>query len=95
MFVSRQEGERDTIWLITKRDEQEREIEFARITPDSRVAKLNISVTDGGDNTSNVHITYVFTALCEEGNRFIEDLTEEDCAADILGVMARAIRYQD
>ena len=76
VFTSNQKGEKDTIWLITKRDEGHKEIEFARITPESRVAKLNISVADADDGTSLVNITYVFTALNESGNKFIEALTE-------------------
>ena len=76
VFTSRQKGEKDAIWLITKRDVDNKEIEFARITPESRVAKLNISVEDAGDGTSRVNITYVFTALNESGNMFIEALTE-------------------
>jgi hypothetical protein len=59
VFTSSQKGEKDTIWLITKRDEGHKEIEFARITPESRVAKLNIFVEDADDGTSLVNITYV------------------------------------
>ena len=76
VFTSRQKGEKDTIWLITKRDEDNKEIEFARITPESRVAKLNISVEDADEGASLVNITYVITALNESGNKFIEELTE-------------------
>jgi hypothetical protein len=77
VFTSSQKGEKDTIWLITKRDEDKKEIEFVRITPESRVAKLNISVEDADDGTSLVNITYVFTALNESGNKFLESLTED------------------
>jgi len=76
VFTSKQKGEKDTIWLITKRDEANKETEFARITPESRVAKLNIVVDDADDGTSLVTITYVITALNESGNKFIEELTE-------------------
>ena len=78
VFLSHQEGEEDTIWLITKRDIEKREIVFARITPDSRASKLTISV-EGRDHdpSSRVHVTYTFTALSEEGNQFIDAFTEE------------------
>ena len=76
VFTSKQKGEKDTIWLITKRDEANKETEFARITPESRVAKLNISVEDADEGASLVNITYVITALNESGNKFIEELTE-------------------
>jgi hypothetical protein len=76
VFTSSQKGEKDTIWLITRRDEDKKEIEFARITPESRAAKLNVSVEDADDGNSLVNITYVITALNESGNSFLEALTE-------------------
>jgi hypothetical protein len=83
VFTSRSEGEKDTIWLITKRDDSACETKFARITPDSRVADVTIRIEDGGNHTSRVHITYTITALTEEGNRFIEDFTEENFVKDM------------
>ena len=77
VFTSQHDGERNTIWLVTKRDENNKEIEFARITPESRVATLSISVKEHEGETSLVNISYTFTALNENGNRFIEDWTEE------------------
>lgn len=77
VFTSSHGGEKDTIWLITKRDENNKEIEFVRITPESRVAKLVISVEEAKDGNSIVNISYTYTALNENGNRFIEELSEE------------------
>ena len=79
VFISNSsnEGEAGTIWLITKRDEEQKEIEFARITPNSRAARLVISVEETEEIKSLVNISYTFTALNEKGNRFIEDFTEE------------------
>ncbi len=75
VFLSRQEGEKDTIWMITKRDVQHREIEFVRATPESRIARLTIVVDEKAPSVSKVQITYVITALCEEGNQFLEAFT--------------------
>jgi len=77
VFLSRQEGEKDTIWMITKRDVQNREIEFIRMTPESRIARLTISVDEKEAMVSKVVITYVITSLCEKGNQFIAAFTEE------------------
>ncbi|MBW2585036.1 MAG: hypothetical protein JRE36_16110 [Deltaproteobacteria bacterium] len=66
VFLSRQEGEKDTIWMITKRDVHSREI-----------ARLTIAVDEKAANISKVKITYVITALCEKGNIFLEAFTEE------------------
>jgi hypothetical protein len=77
VFLSRQEGEKDTIWMITKRDVQIREIEFVRATPESRIARLTIAVDEKEAQVSKVQITYAITALCEEGNQFLEAFTAE------------------
>jgi len=81
VFLSRQEGEKDTIWMITKRDVQNREIEFVRATPESRIARLTISVDEKEAMVSKVMITYVITSLCEKGNQFLAAFTEEKFAA--------------
>jgi hypothetical protein len=78
VFLSRQEGEKDTIWMISKRDVQNREIEFVRATPESRIARLTIAVDNKAENLAKVKITYVITALCQEGNRFLEAFTPEN-----------------
>ena len=83
VFISRQKGEEDTIWLITKKDDQTCETEFARITPGSRVAHVTVGIEDGGNQKSQVHITYTITALTETGNKFIENFTEENFVKDM------------
>jgi hypothetical protein len=77
VFLSRQEGELDTIWMITKRDVLNLEIEFVRATPESRIARLTITVNEKAANLSTVTITYIITALGEEGNQFLEAFTRE------------------
>lgn len=83
VFTSRGAGEKDTIWLITKRDDTAHETVFARITPESRVAEVTVRIEDGGEQTSRVHINYTITAITEEGNRFIENFTEENFVEDM------------
>ncbi len=78
VFLSRQEGEKDTIWMITRRDVTNREIEFVRATPESRIARLVIAVDEKAPKVSKVKITYIITALCEEGNRFLEAFTQDN-----------------
>lgn len=77
VFTSRSEGEEETLWLISKRDEANRKIEFVRFTPGSRVAKLAICVEEGEMQGSLVDISYMFTALTEQGNDFIDEFTQE------------------
>lgn len=83
VFTSKSAGEKDTIWLITKRDDATCETNFARITPDSRVAEVTVRAEDSGRQASRVHITYTITALTEAGNRFIENFTEDNFVKDM------------
>ena len=83
VFTSRSAGEKDSIWLITQRDDAAFKTVFARITPESRVAEVTVRIEDGGEQTSRVHITYTITALNEAGNRFIENFTEENFVKDM------------
>ena len=83
VFTSRSTGEKDTIWLITKREDATCETNFARITPDSRVAEVTVRAEDGGRQAARVHITYTITALTEAGNRFIENFTADNFAKDM------------
>jgi hypothetical protein len=83
VFISRNKGENDTIWIITKRDDENYHTEFARITHGSRLAIVTIKIKKGEDNTSHVYITYTFTALTNEGNKFIENFTEENFMKDM------------
>jgi hypothetical protein len=83
VFISRADGEKNTIWLITKRDDQNYKTEFARMTPESRVGHLTVRIEDGGNHTSRVHISYTFTALNAAGNQFIENFSEENFVKDM------------
>ena len=83
VFISRTEAEKETIWLITKRDDQRYETEFVRITPGSRIAYLTVRIEAGGNHTSRMHIAYTFTALTEDGNEFIEKFSEANFVKDM------------
>ena len=83
VFTSRGVGEKDTIWLITKRDDAAHETVFARITPESRAAEVTVRIEDAGQQASRVHINYTITAITEEGNRFIENFSEENFVKDM------------
>jgi ribosome modulation factor len=77
VFSTPHEGEKDTVWIVTKHDPEKREIEFARFTPNSRTCVLRIAVGADTENRSFVDIAYTYTATTPAGNDFIEGLTEE------------------
>ncbi|MCK4576041.1 hypothetical protein KAU34_06515 [candidate division WOR-3 bacterium] len=78
VFITKHDGLKKTLWIVTKRDSDKKEIEFVFFVFDSIVTKLSIRVNAKNENTSNVSITYMHTALSEGGNRLLEGKTEEN-----------------
>jgi hypothetical protein len=70
VFSTPQEGEADTVWVVTRHDPQRREVQFARFTHKSRVCVLNIAVHQAEESRSHVDIDYTFTAIAPGGIRF-------------------------
>jgi hypothetical protein len=83
VFLSHQQGEPDTIWVMTERDDEQKLTEFERITPGIKAAHLVITAKNEGTDRSQVDISYTFTALSEEGNTFIDNFTEENFVQDM------------
>jgi hypothetical protein len=83
VFSTPQEGEADTVWVVTRHDPQRREVQFARFTHKSRVCVLNIAVHQAEERRSHVDIDYTFTAIAPGGNAFVEAYTEADFLAAV------------
>lgn len=77
VFSTRQEGEEDTLWVVTRHDPIRHVIAFARFTPRSRICVLEIAVKPAGTGRSAVHIVYTYTGIAPKGNRFIDGFTRE------------------
>jgi hypothetical protein len=84
VFSTPHAGEGDTVWIVTRYDPKEREIEFARFTPNSRTCVLTIAVRPGATLRSYVDIAYTYTATTPAGNDFIDRLTEETFLAAVV-----------
>jgi hypothetical protein len=77
VFTTPYDGEDDTIWIITIRDPIKYKVEFVRVTPSSRVSILNVNIREKDIKSSYVDITYTYTSITCEGNKFIDEYTEE------------------
>ncbi|MGD8846749.1 MAG: hypothetical protein PVJ84_22685 [Desulfobacteraceae bacterium] len=77
VFSTPGEGEPETVWIVTKHDPVNHEVEFTRITHNSRTCVLKIVVHPKDENSSYVDISYTYTGISESGNRFIDELTQE------------------
>lgn len=78
VFSTPDKDEKDTIWIVTKHDPIKYEVEFARVTPPSRVSTLKISIRAKNKESSYVDISYVYTGITPEGNKFIDNYTEAE-----------------
>ncbi len=76
VFLSMAPEEADTIWLITQLDAAAGHIQFARITPESRVTMAEFTVQEISHDRCIVSVCYTVTGLNEPGNLHIKQLTE-------------------
>lgn len=78
VFSTSDEGEEDTVWIITKHAKTNYIVEFTRFTPGSRTCVLFIKVAEKNKNSSYVDICYTYTGLTDAGNKFIDEYKEEE-----------------
>ena len=78
VFTTKAEGEPDTVWVISRHDEPSRSIQFVRFTAGNRTCVLDIAVSNATETASNVDIGYTYTSLSNEGDAFLEQMTEEE-----------------
>lgn len=76
IFVT-EDGRRESIWMITRRDLENFRLEMVKVTPGMTVGKVTITLREDGEGFTEAVITYMYTALSEEGTRFVEAYTEE------------------
>ncbi|MDM8538296.1 hypothetical protein QUF70_16195 [Desulfobacterales bacterium HSG17] len=63
-------------WTVS-RYEENRAIEFVIISQDFKAAKLDIHLTDNGDNTTDARWTRTITGLSDDGNKYVENFSSE------------------
>jgi len=77
VFSTANEGEANTVWVVTRHDHAAGAVEFTRFTPDSRTCVLTIGVAKNGIAGSHVDVRYAYTSIAPAGNVFLDAWTEE------------------
>jgi hypothetical protein len=77
VFRTRQAGAMDAVWVVSEHDAETGRIGYLVVRPESRVTEIKITVRDGGNGTSTADVRYMHTGLNEEGNGYVEGVTEE------------------
>jgi hypothetical protein len=68
----------DSIWTCLKFDPTDYEVEFIVHIIGREMRKFKISLEQNNDNSTNAQFVMTITALCESGNEFVENFTEEE-----------------
>ena len=70
VFRTRHGGEM-TLWLVVRCDEGTA-VEYARVTPDSRMGTVSVRLSPAGWNATEAQITYRMTSLSSHGDLLLE-----------------------
>ena len=67
----------NSIWVVSKYEPDNLELEMYKVTPEHTISKLEISLLAESDNCTKALISYEITAIGSAGNKFMEEFTEE------------------
>jgi hypothetical protein len=90
IFRTKQHGE-EVVWVVSRYDLKRHHVEYTTFRHADRVGLVSVEVS-GREGGSQVNVTYTFTALSEQGRRFIAHFTEEQYER-MMADWERAIRH--
>ena len=67
----------ESIWIVTYHNPKEFRVEMYKITPNHTVGKLEILLANGEGNSTKAIISYEFTSIGDEGEKFLNEFTPE------------------
>ncbi len=70
------DSESNSFWVVTQWDPERLHLEMLKVTPGATVGRIDISLFDNEENGTDARVSYTYTALSEEGERFVESYTE-------------------
>ncbi len=76
VFTTSREGEPDTIWTVMEFEPLEFRVKYARVTPGSRVAVVEVQCEEAAGGATRAQVSYTFTGLSEEGNTYLAEFDE-------------------
>ena len=85
-------ADEQAIWIISNYKPSSYCIDYLRIEPGEKIGKIEIVCENAGDGKSFAQITYTYTSLSDDGNKFLESFTEE-FYVDYISRWENAINY--
>jgi hypothetical protein len=79
------EGVETTLWSCIAFDEVSHRVKYVRVTPASRFATVEVVCSAVGPSRTQVHVTYVITALTPHGCKYLAGLRELEFRSMIEG----------
>ena len=76
VFITESSG-RSVVWMITQYDVDNTFIEMIRINPEETACRLQIQLKEILHDSCSASISYTHTALCPDGEKFVEKYTAE------------------
>ncbi len=92
IFITDRAPEGKTIWVTAIHDPVARRVGFVRVTPDSHVSRMDLSVADEGGGHASVTVRYCFTALNERGQSVLAHISAGGLA-DRAARLGRSLDY--
>jgi len=71
------EGKPESIWVITDFDSTNYKVEIIKFTPDMTVGRINIALSKNDTGQTDAHITYMYTAIGTDGEKFVRGYSED------------------
>ena len=91
MVFTTGEGEEHTIWIMTGYAPPAGAVEYARITPNVRVAIVRVKCAPVETASTRVTVSYEYTGLSEAGNAYVRSM-DEAAYRDFIDSWGEAIR---
>ena len=85
-------GQSGAIWIISRYEPTDYFIEYQRIEPGVKIGRIRIRCEAGDQEATLVAIEYVYTALSEPGNEFIDRFAANEYIT-FIGHWEKAINY--
>jgi len=85
-------GKGREVWMVTRYEAPSR-IEFSRIAGTTRACHLEVLVEATSEDGSMVTFTYTYTAIDDEGDRWVERYRPEQFAREMDALQARLVHY--
>ncbi|MHB8918732.1 MAG: hypothetical protein ACYC4H_11965 [Desulfocucumaceae bacterium] len=71
-------GQEGAIWVTTKHDAENNEVQFIRVVPGVLVVEMKIALEDSRDGGTSACFSYIYTALSDKGNEYVANNIEAE-----------------